>query len=546
MTTPELLSFIKGELSKGSSNESIKSVLLGAGWNATDIAEGFAVLNVTPITPATPTPVIPVSNISPISSNFINPNLVHKPEINVVNSQPVVSNFAEPASVASHDVQPNIQQPVHKKSKVVPVIVLVLALLLVGGAGVFAYTTGYFESPNSVMSTAQKNVYLSKSVKFDSTFTIKYTPKDQPKDATSILGFDFSNIIIQLKGDVENVNLKDKGNLNLSLSLGGVQATVQTRLLDDILYFSLEKAPTFGMADLTKYQNKWFFIKTNDNQDTTLGMVPVVGSGKSAFEKITEEEQAELKAITENANFLKFIKKNGEDTLEGVASNRYLYELDRPGITDYLYKLKNFFDKLANRDTYFSTINPLDVDKELNKMKNFQGEVWIGKKDKFPRKTTVSFSTDVGTAPDISGTTDVNIFVLMSDWNMPVKVEVPEGAQDLKALFDMELGDARAKGKDAAIKANMSNSRASAELYYDVDYARGYKGFCSSSDGEFTSAVTILKNINENIESGKAVCKDSVKNYILYAPISTGEYWCVDSTGFNGAKIKTPIGMICN
>lgn len=96
--------------------------------------------------------------------------------------------------------------------------------------------------------------------------------------------------------------------------------------------------------------------------------------------------------------------------------------------------------------------------------------------------------------------------------------------------------DARKKGIDAAIKANLSNARAQAELYYDTNTS--YKGVCKSKNG-------ILASVDAVNELSKAICYDYVETWAMYAPLvgDKSVNFCVDSTGLAGDyKIKKSNG----
>jgi hypothetical protein len=75
-------------------------------------------------------------------------------------------------------------------------------------------------------------------------------------------------------------------------------------------------------------------------------------------------------------------------------------------------------------------------------------------------------------------------------------------------------------GKDSQIKANLANLRAEAELYYD-DNKSSYSGVCDTK-GTYASKL---------IASSSAVCKSDSDYWLVYAPLSTGQYYCSDNTG---------------
>ncbi len=95
----------------------------------------------------------------------------------------------------------------------------------------------------------------------------------------------------------------------------------------------------------------------------------------------------------------------------------------------------------------------------------------------------------------------------------------------LSSVVLASLNTARGKGQDAAIKANLANARAQAELYYDNN---------SSSydpDGATNTGVcTQTGGISANVTAATGVCFSSADAWIVTAPLQTG-YYCVDNSG---------------
>lgn len=91
--------------------------------------------------------------------------------------------------------------------------------------------------------------------------------------------------------------------------------------------------------------------------------------------------------------------------------------------------------------------------------------------------------------------------------------------QILKTMMD----SAHIKEKNALIKSNLSNMRASAELYYD-DNKDSYSGFCKS---KYLKGVKEIENVTQT----PLICKDSEQDYVFSSALIDGGFWCVDSSG---------------
>jgi type IV pilus assembly protein PilA len=102
----------------------------------------------------------------------------------------------------------------------------------------------------------------------------------------------------------------------------------------------------------------------------------------------------------------------------------------------------------------------------------------------------------------------------------------------LASVVLASLNSARAKGADAAVKANLANIRAQAEIVYDTD--GDYDAVCA--DTTLAAGVAAAGTAG----GGTGVCNDSANAWAASADLkstnvvgaATGtDYWCVDSTG---------------
>ena len=121
----------------------------------------------------------------------------------------------------------------------------------------------------------------------------------------------------------------------------------------------------------------------------------------------------------------------------------------------------------------------------------------------------------------------------------------------LASVVLASLNTARSKGTDAAIKADLTNSRAQAELYYSN--GNTYSGVCTAAtsaqgiSAQLLNAATALNSSNtvgntatafsysSAGAAGSVVCHDSAGAWAaiasLKSPVTASSGWCVDSTG---------------
>ncbi|MFZ2072112.1 MAG: type II secretion system protein [Minisyncoccia bacterium] len=97
----------------------------------------------------------------------------------------------------------------------------------------------------------------------------------------------------------------------------------------------------------------------------------------------------------------------------------------------------------------------------------------------------------------------------------------------LASVVLASLNSARTKGADAAIKANINNARAQAELYYDNNTS-SYLDVCTAAGG-------ISNMVTGATSAGSAAvdCQDEAGAWAMSAQLKsdTATYYCVDSTG---------------
>ena len=111
----------------------------------------------------------------------------------------------------------------------------------------------------------------------------------------------------------------------------------------------------------------------------------------------------------------------------------------------------------------------------------------------------------------------------------------------LASVVLASLNTARAKGADAAIKANLDGMRAQAEIVYDGLSPNGYGTASNASScsaptaGSVFANATMLAALTAAIASsgGASYCASTTTAWAASVQLKadTTKYWCVDSTG---------------
>ncbi|MDD3662853.1 MAG: type II secretion system protein [Candidatus Pacebacteria bacterium] len=107
----------------------------------------------------------------------------------------------------------------------------------------------------------------------------------------------------------------------------------------------------------------------------------------------------------------------------------------------------------------------------------------------------------------------------------------------LASVVLASLNSARAKGADAAVKANLNNMRAQAEIVYDDN--GDYATVCADDNIAAAQAAAVSAGGNGG------VCNDDAAYWTAWAGLkgTAGDAWCVDNTGAS-KQITIPTGAI--
>lgn len=106
----------------------------------------------------------------------------------------------------------------------------------------------------------------------------------------------------------------------------------------------------------------------------------------------------------------------------------------------------------------------------------------------------------------------------------------------LASVVLASLNTARSKGSDAAIKSNLNNARAAAELFYDSN-GNSYDGVCTSASG-ISLQIAGAESANGAIV---VTCNDDANEYAVESQLvsSAAGFYCVDYKGNAATSAST-------
>lgn len=111
----------------------------------------------------------------------------------------------------------------------------------------------------------------------------------------------------------------------------------------------------------------------------------------------------------------------------------------------------------------------------------------------------------------------------------------------LSSVVLASLNTARARGSDAAVKADLAGARAAAELYFDTNSGYGTYSFSSTACSTGTPGGVIGDtNVQAQIDDAytkngslEGKCGASASAYVIAMPLKSDSTkgWCIDNTG---------------
>ncbi len=516
MINDQLLRYVRQQLSLNVGREVITANLKSQGWTDSDINEVFLAIG---------------SGATPVSAP---------------GSSTVSTTTPNVSQAQTFQTQAGSFHPTHVKSKkILPVIIILILLCLAGGAAGYAYYTGLFISFPKLISESIDTGRVTTSANYDATISIDFSQiKSIYGDVSQLLeGVVPNKITVAAKGSFDSLDKeKMKSSMLLSVDSGSLSLGAEFRVLDHTLYGQLTKSPvdTFTfMSMLTAYENKWFSfpLKSEDGRVTDSPIGSISGLNSNVIDKITPEQRDYLYKMIRDAHLVKAVKKLSFETVGGESSYHFIFDLDREGISAYLQLLKGYINTIGKDDSVLSAFDSTSLAKELDNIKDFRGEIWIGRSDKLIHKILLNF----GIQPDLTKDeqTKVNIVAIFSDYNQPVFITAPAESIPLETLISNMMADSRQKGNEAIIKASLSGMRARATLFYDA-HQDSYSSFCSSK--ELKDDLKLIKNAGGT----GFVCKTTAKKYAIGVKISESSgNWCVDSTGDSKSTATLPSSAVC-
>jgi hypothetical protein len=602
MTTPELIQYVKSEVEKGVSKDVIVGQLKTQGWTDLDIAEVFSMVR------------IPVS--SSISVDALIPNIIKNTPESIKPSEPIhtadsvatfknidpIQNYPSYSSINNPTPEPSLgyQDTIKNKEsineissvntmynnpqvslkkpnkKILKIIILIILIIMVLFGGFLLYASGYFLKSGDLFSKWIDSSKKNTSVAFDVNLNFDMTNMKVENAVETASGISFKKMDFNMKGSSD---YSDENNIKfnnvLTFKAGEIETGIETRMINESLYFSITKSPELSFFSLKPFENKWVVLPLKD-ESGTLANNPLVSMSpvsSSFFSNITDEQKQQINDIVKKANFIKITKKHLPVIIDNSLSYHFDFDLDKEGIITFAKEMVKYIESLDKNGVSPSALTDEDYNKIFTYMKSFKGEMWIGIFDKLPHKMMIDMEI-VNPEKLEDGVSKLSISAVYSDWNKPVEVVVPSDSTTIEELLSGMFGsnltqekkpeetipnnsqenntqigniqvvepkteEVKSKSIDEQKMELITKMRVSAPVFYNLN--NSYKSFCTSrsDSGAYVIAVQLPKNTEYR-------CKDSLDAWVSWAKLSTGKYWCADSLGSSKDILGIPKNLSCD
>lgn len=532
MITPELIRYVRENLSQGIPVQDIVQGLRDAGWSGEDIASAFHEAQSSVVPPPTPHPL----------ANSTTPTV------------------ASPST---------IQKPTHKKLLIG--LILSLLVIVIGAGGAYAYFTIINPSPETVIAQAEKNFASLTAFTEEGSITISAT-STSPSPSASIPAS--GSTVFTFHGAVDNTNtaipkISLDASAVASADLFSFNFVGHLRRIGQVLYFMVEKNSLvdYVSSGLNKgFAGTWYSLDPDDITNT----MRATGAPENAIAKVDavwKNNRSTLPNLDQRTRVLEALKahpfftvaeKLPSESLVGQDMWHYQLALD----TDKTFEFLGIASQIENTATDTAALSAsIATMKDALKSAHFtvRGlEIWIGKQDRFLHR----FKFTIEAAPQAkssdstpSGTVRVLVDFSFNNFNKPVPITPPEGTQSFVQTFLLPaLQRARAKGNDAVIEGYLASLRSTAEIYYSQQpnggnygppYAHGIATPCPTTSGNTMFGSPDFQKIFASIRKANGgkdiVCAtdnhlSGALSYAISSPLATSGTFCVDSTGAASLK----------
>lgn len=546
MAEQQLVDYIKKARESGQTDDQTRNLLYKNGWTEAEVNDAF--------------------------SSLSQPQMKPQPQ-----AQPQVADQPQPEMQAQPQIQ---QQPAQSsmpqfraKSHLALKLLMVLIILVVlCGAGFFV--AGQFinlpwnpfrPSPETVLSKMLANI---KNVKSSHTVMhIEVGATDQNKVSEGKLILDSNT-----ETDITDINNpKADGNISVNLTPSGaassaISASVDIKVVGNALYFkfnSITVPSSFSYPgfDISQINGKWLEF----NQDS-IKALSNASLGRAAMPGISQVNNPELtkkiQDLISSENLLSVGKQLNDEVISGQNTYHYLLVINKA-------KIEDLFSKIVmleiQQSLNLQTQNGQTIDANSALVQNMAQaavktfvdaigdvnmEVWIGKNDSMLYQVKLDKTIDASKIPEALGITMANTNLLLevkfdvtnSNFNKPIIVQAPEGAQKVEDVIS--LGS-----KASQVELDMNKLGFTAQSIFNTykSYSLLCKNGFLNGSRKTSYGLQFISVANDLIKQGakNPICFANLQDYCVSTQLSNGAYMCIDKNGSLGKTKCTSYNTVC-
>lgn len=426
MITPELIRYVRENLSQGIPVQDIVQGLRDAGWSGEDIASAFHEAQSSVVPPPTPHPL----------ANSTTPTV------------------ASPST---------IQKPTHKKLLIG--LILSLLVIVIGAGGAYAYFVVLNPPPQAVLDSVADNIKTIHSFTADTKITATViasgsvgTNQLPPSSHLATTTADFLITIDKTLPDTPKLSADLSATVTFdSMSFSGAGHMI---LLGDRFYFMIEKIPfldtllqgsqnnIFGTWITYNRQEMIDFLKATGMDEKSLASAQAKLDQTPLKQSLSQKETDELSALAKKNPPVIVKEQLPADMIDGQGMFHYQLAIDMPHTLDlyrYVFSKLNPSADTAAIDAEIESIKKATADMTIDTI-----EIWIGKNDRFIHRLLLTSHQNVHRTD--AGLTDTNTRVALTidttikDYNKQSTISAPMGAKSLITdILGPSLNTARSK-----------------------------------------------------------------------------------------------------
>lgn len=302
-----------------------------------------------------------------------------------------------------------------------------------------------------------------------------------------------------------------EANDKITIDLGNMtySGEFETRVIGDKSYVKIKSLPSIVEGVLgNSFMNAWVDMNQEDVADSLSqdGLIALPGldeelKKQNEIREKMKTKMDELEKEFASSGVLLFNNRLADEKIDGVNCYHYQVSFD----TKALDKAIDIGIDLVKESDDMVTDEQINEFKDvMTKVKNSivtnSGDVWIGKKDLYLRKTAFDFKFNLADAistDDFKITQEVGLELAfdfkLSEFDQAHSINVPDDAKTIKEIMESSPAymSSKIRANDAARLADVKMMQTALELYYNdentypssLSFEKENRGVFSSSSG---------------------------------------------------------------